>query len=285
MTLGQGHDTPFGHGQQWCKISSTSNSAVRSYGPDTDLGYVCTVTLTLEIWPWVKVMTHPWVMDNDVVKYYPHPTWQWGVIARTQIWVCVNFDLDLEIWPWVKVITHPWVMDDNYMKYNPVPTRQWGVMARSRILGMCAPWPRPWWYDLGSGYDTPFGSWTTITWNIIQIGQVGTKLSPGHDSNRRTDGLTDGQTHGQGDSYIPPNFVCDWYNNNHVTMNVILSFVFSGKGYFCSQSNPPVRNFSWKWFKSSPCMWLMVIINFIGVWPCVIWVSKHHWGSFYGWAY
>ena len=30
--------------------------------------WVC-VTLTLEIWPWVKVMTHPWVIDNNCVKY------------------------------------------------------------------------------------------------------------------------------------------------------------------------------------------------------------------------
>ena len=35
MTLVQSHDTPLGHGQQL------------SYGPDTDFGYVCTVTLTL----------------------------------------------------------------------------------------------------------------------------------------------------------------------------------------------------------------------------------------------
>ena len=42
-----------------------SDFAVRSYGPDTDSGYVCTVTLTLEIWPLIKVMTHPWVMDNN----------------------------------------------------------------------------------------------------------------------------------------------------------------------------------------------------------------------------
>ena len=32
--------------------------------------YVCTVTLTLEIMSWVKVMTHPLVMDNNSVKYY-----------------------------------------------------------------------------------------------------------------------------------------------------------------------------------------------------------------------
>ena len=49
MTLAQGHDTPLGHGQQLCEILSRSNTALRSYGPDTDFRYVCTVTLTLEI--------------------------------------------------------------------------------------------------------------------------------------------------------------------------------------------------------------------------------------------
>ena len=49
MTLGQGHKTSLGHGQQLCEILSRSNMAVRSYGPDTDFGYVGTVTLTLEI--------------------------------------------------------------------------------------------------------------------------------------------------------------------------------------------------------------------------------------------
>ena len=94
MTLGQSYDTPFGHGQQLWEILSRSNMVVKSYGPDTDFGYVCTVTLTLEVWPWVKVMIHPLVMDNNCVKYYPDPTWQWGVMARTQILgMCV-------LWPW-----------------------------------------------------------------------------------------------------------------------------------------------------------------------------------------
>ena len=84
MTLGQGHDTPLGHGQQLCEILSRSNLAVRSYGPDTDFQYVCTVTLTLEIWPWVKVMTHPWVMDNNCVKLYPDRTREYEVMARTR---------------------------------------------------------------------------------------------------------------------------------------------------------------------------------------------------------
>ena len=73
-----------------------SSMAVRSYGQVTEFGYVCTVTLTLEIWPWVKVMTHPWVMDNNYVKYYPDPTRQWGVMAWTRI-------LGMRVlwtWPW-----------------------------------------------------------------------------------------------------------------------------------------------------------------------------------------
>ena len=67
MTLDQGHDTSLSHGQQLCEISR-SNLAVRSYCPNTDFSYICTVTLTLEILPWVKVMTDPWVMDNNCVK-------------------------------------------------------------------------------------------------------------------------------------------------------------------------------------------------------------------------
>ena len=76
VTLGQSHDTHFGHGQRLCEILSRSNLAVKSSnGPDMDFGYVCTVTLTLGILPSVKVMTHPWVMENHCVNYYPDPTW------------------------------------------------------------------------------------------------------------------------------------------------------------------------------------------------------------------
>ena len=132
MTLVQGHDTPLGHGQQLCEILSRSNLAARSYGPNTDFQYVCTVTLTLEIWPWVKVMTHPGVMDNNCVKYYLNPIWQWGVIART------------------------------------------------RISSICALWPWPWRYDLGSRSWHTLGSWTTIVWNIIQIQFGSEELWLGH---------------------------------------------------------------------------------------------------------
>ena len=87
------------HWQQMCEMLTISNMAVMRYGMYTDFGYVCTVTLTLEIWPWFKVMTHPWhglsVMDN-CVKHYPDRTWQWGVLARTWILGMPA----LQPWPW-----------------------------------------------------------------------------------------------------------------------------------------------------------------------------------------
>ena len=54
-----------------CEILSRFNLAVMCYGPVKDFGYVCFVTLILETCPWVNVITHPWVMDNNCVKYYP----------------------------------------------------------------------------------------------------------------------------------------------------------------------------------------------------------------------
>ena len=74
MTLSQGHDRSLGHGQQMSEVSFKSKLPVKSYDANTEFRYVCTVTLNLELWPWVKVMTHPWVMDNNCVKYYPNPT-------------------------------------------------------------------------------------------------------------------------------------------------------------------------------------------------------------------
>ena len=152
-------------------------------------------------------MTHPWGMDNNCVKYYPDPTLQWVVMAQTRILsMCALWHWP-EIWPWVKVMTHPLVMDNNCVKYYPDPTWQWGLMARTLISSMCALWPWPWRYDLWSRSSYTLGSWTTIVWNYIQIGQGSTKLWP-----KQTDRRTDRQ----GDSYIPPppNFVCGGYNKS-----------------------------------------------------------------------
>ena len=40
-------------------------------------------------------MTRPWVMDNKCVKYYPDPTWQWGVMAGHIFSVYVQWDIRL----------------------------------------------------------------------------------------------------------------------------------------------------------------------------------------------
>ena len=96
MTLGQCHDTPLGHGQKLCEIFR-SNEAVRSYGPGTDYRFVCSSTLTLEIWPWVKVMTHPLGhgqqlceilsrSEKGVRSYGPDTMWTDGrTVRRTDI--------------------------------------------------------------------------------------------------------------------------------------------------------------------------------------------------------
>ena len=41
MTLGQGYDTPLGHGQQLYEILSRSNGAVRSYDPNKFFFIIC----------------------------------------------------------------------------------------------------------------------------------------------------------------------------------------------------------------------------------------------------
>ena len=104
MTLGHDHDASLGKGQQSCEILSRSNLEMRSYGPDTDFWNVCPVTLISEIWPLVKVMAHPSVIDNKCVKYYPHQTWQWGVMSRTRIsGICA-----LWLWPWRYLGSRSW---------------------------------------------------------------------------------------------------------------------------------------------------------------------------------
>ena len=77
-------------------------------------------------------------------------------------------------------MTHPWVMDNNCVKYYPDPTWQWGVMAWTRISSMCALWPWPWRYDLGSRSWHTLWSWTIIVWNIIEIKLGSEEVWPGY---------------------------------------------------------------------------------------------------------
>ena len=149
-----------------CEISR-STMAVRSYGPDMDFGYVCTVSLTLDMtfiqghdtslghgqqlcgilsksnmsvcfncdldlrerWPWTKAMTHLWVMENNFVKH----TDQHGskeLCPGHGFWYVCTVTLTLEIWHCVKVITYPLVMDNNCVKYCSDLTCQQGVIAQ-----------------------------------------------------------------------------------------------------------------------------------------------------------
>ena len=146
MTLGLDHDTPLGHGQRLCEILSRSNLAVWSYDLDTYFGYVCIVTLTFAILPCVKFMTYPWSWTTIVwniiqVQHCSEELWPWhGFLVR------VHCDID------IRDMTLAQVIDTilGHVKYYPDPTLQGGVMAQTQIFDICALWPCPLRYDLGS---------------------------------------------------------------------------------------------------------------------------------------
>ena len=217
MTLDQGHDTPLGHGQQVCEILSRSNLAVRSYGPERDFQYMCTVTLTLEIWPGIKVMTHPLVMDFNCVKYYPDRTREYEVMAQTRCeqtdrqtdrqgdsyipntafqYMC-TVTLTLEIWPWIKVMTHPWVMGNKCVKLWP-----------GHVSSICALWPRPWRYICTVTLTLEIWPWIKVMTHPLVIDFNCVNYYP--DQTREYEVMartrceqTDGQIDGQTDRVIP----------------------------------------------------------------------------------
>ena len=77
-TLGQGHYTLLDQVQQLCKIlSDPTLVSSEELWPWTQILGICAVTLTLDICPWVKVMTHPWVMDNYLCE----------ILSRSDKWV------------------------------------------------------------------------------------------------------------------------------------------------------------------------------------------------------
>ena len=56
---------------------------------------VCIVTLTLEIRPWINVMTHSLVMDNNFVKINNIQHYIRELLPRQGLWLCVQCYLDL----------------------------------------------------------------------------------------------------------------------------------------------------------------------------------------------
>ena len=123
----------------------------RSYGPD-DFGYVCTVTFTLEIWPWDKVMTYPWVKNNKCVKYYQEPTLQCRCTVQT--WIFGIWAL----WPW-------------HLRYD-LESRLWLTLGHGQQL--CEILSRSNMAVRSYGPDTDFGYVCTVTLRleIMTLGQV-----------------------------------------------------------------------------------------------------------------
>ena len=96
------------------------------YGTRTTIvSSIIQIKVTLgKLWP--GRMTHPWVTENNCLKYYPYPTWQKGVMAWTRTFsICaLTFNYGM---------MHPWVTDNNCVKYYPDQTWQWGVMVQTRL--------------------------------------------------------------------------------------------------------------------------------------------------------
>ena len=93
MTLGQSHDTSLGNGQLLFDILSKSNR---------QLGYVCTLTLTSEIWPWVKVMTYLGPLTTIVYKIIQIQRAVRSYDPDTEFGFVYTMTLTLEILPWLK---------------------------------------------------------------------------------------------------------------------------------------------------------------------------------------
>ena len=164
------------------------------------------------IWVYLHCDLWPWYYDLGSRSRHTLRSWTINVLNTSIIQIklgseelcprhgfgeCVHCDLDLGDLTLGQGHDTPLVMDNKYVKYYQGPTWQWGVLAWTWILSTCALWLWPLRCDLGSRSWHTLGSWTTIVWNIIQIGQVGKKLWPGHIVNRQTGWFL----------YIPPNFV------------------------------------------------------------------------------
>ena len=140
------------------------------------------------LWPW------PWRYDLGSRSW--HTLWSWTTIVwniiqiqlgNEELWpghgfsVCVHCDLDLGD----MTLSQGYDTSFGHRQlvceiYCPDPTWQWGVMAQTRIFGICALWPWPLKYDLGSRSWHILCLWTTIVWNIIQIQLGNEELWPGH---------------------------------------------------------------------------------------------------------
>ena len=152
--------------------------SMRSYGLDMDFWYVCT-------WPW-------WY---DLGSRPRHALGPWTTI----VWITCNITIQLDskdlrpglgmcaLWPWPRrydLETRSWhtLVSSTTIVWNTCTIQiQLGsedFLSGHRPLDMCALWPWPLRYDLGSRSCHTPGSCTTIVWNIqIQLGSE--ELWPG----------------------------------------------------------------------------------------------------------
>ena len=91
-----------------CEILSRSNMTVKIYGPDTDFGYMCTVTLTLEIWPWIKNLIQYWAIDNIIHMTISNMAVRRQILDMCALWPWLwRYDLGLKTWhtlgSWTKI--------------------------------------------------------------------------------------------------------------------------------------------------------------------------------------
>ena len=144
---------------------------VKSYEPDTDFMYVCTVTLT-------------WRYDLGSRSWHILESWTttvWNIIQIQYgseelwpghgFWVCAYCDLDIGGMTLGQGHDTPWGHGQQLceiLSRSNMAVRSYGL---DTDMGLCALWPWPCRYDLGSRSWHTFGTWTTIVWNIIHIQQ------------------------------------------------------------------------------------------------------------------
>ena len=112
--------------------------AVRSYDPDTDFGYVYTVYLTFQIWPWVKVR-HTLGSGTTIV---------WNVIqiqlGNEELWPGVSF---CSLYPHNEVRGYTGIIMSICLSIHPSVIPSCLELARtfycdSHSTHNCCPWPK-----------------------------------------------------------------------------------------------------------------------------------------------
>ena len=140
--------------QQSCESSFRSKMPMKSYNPDIDFRCMC--TLTLEIWPLVKVMTHHLVM-GQLIQHGRQESWPaQGFWPR----ICV-LTLTFEIWPGQ---SHDTPLVRGQQSYEVLLVSRLNMAEGSYGPGIdfvCVHWP--WRYNLGSRSWHILGSYTDVT--------------------------------------------------------------------------------------------------------------------------